>query len=312
LLAAGALAALPRAGHPERQRLVGFLSQTSAEYMEPFHADIRRGLDETGYVEGRNLVIEYRWADGDYARLPGLAVDLVRNNVEVITAVGGTQSAMVAMQATATIPIVAASAAPLVRHFNRPEGNVTGVEIVTGDLTPKRLQILSEIVPGMAIGIVMNPASAFYDRDQKRIEDAARALGVKVDFVSISGDPDFDPAFASLSQKHVGAVLPDAEPFLGSRGQLLVTLAARYGIPIMSEWREDAAGRGLISYGPQHAWVYHQVGRYTGQILNGAKPADLPVVAPTKFELVINLKTARSLGLTIPPALLDLADEVIE
>src|SRR6516162_4993127 len=260
LLASGTLTALPRAGRAERQHRAGFLSSIPADYMEPFLADYRRGLDETGYVEGRNLAIEYRWADGDNARL--------------------------------------SSVASLVKHFNRPEGNLTGTDIVTGDLMPKRLQILAEIVPGAAIGILMNPASAFYDPDRTRIEDAARALGIRVDFVSVSADPDFDTAFARLAQKHVGALLPDADPFLGSQGRLLVTSAARYAIPIMSEWREDVAADGLISYGPQHAWIYRQVGRYTGQILNGAKPVDLPVIAPTKFELVINLKTAKALGLT--------------
>jgi len=289
LLASGTLTALPRAGRAERQHRAGFLSSIPADYMEPFLADYRRGLDETGYVEGRNLAIEYRWADGDDARLSSLAAELVRNSVEVITAVGGMQAAMAAMQATMTTPIVASSVASLVKHFNRPEGNLTGIDIVTGDLMPKRLQILAEIVPGAAIGILMNPASAFYDPDRTRIEDAARALGIRVDFVSVSADPDFDTAFARLAQKHVGALLPDADPFLGSQGRLLVTSAA-----------------------PQHAWIYRQVGRYTGQILNGAKPVDLPVIAPTKFELVINLKTAKALGLTIPPVILARADEVIE
>ena len=312
LLASGTLTALPRAGRAERQHRAGFLSSIPADYMEPFLADYRRGLDETGYVEGRNLAIEYRWADGDNARLSSLAADLVRNSVEVITAVGGMRAAIAAMQATMTIPIVASSVASLVKHFNRPEGNLTGTDIVTGDLMPKRLQILAEIVPGAAIGILMNPASAFYDPDRTRIEDAARALGIRVDFVSVSADPDFDAAFARLAQKHIGALLPDADPFLGSRGRLLVTLAARYAIPIMSEWREDVAAGGLTSYGPQHAWIYRQVGRYTGQMLNGAKPADLPVIAPTKFELVINLKAAKTLGLTIPQSLLLRADEVIQ
>jgi putative tryptophan/tyrosine transport system substrate-binding protein len=306
----GAVAVLPRAGRAEQQRRVGLLRLASADVKQL--ADIRRGLEGTGYVEGRNLVIEYRYADGDYPRLSALAADLVRNNVEVIMTSGGPDTAKAAMQATATIPIVGTSVAPLVRHFNRPEGNVTGVSITTGDLMPKRLQTLAEIVPGTTIGVLMNPAQSSYDHDHKSLEDAARALGVKLDFATASADPDLDPAFASLARQHVGALLPEAEPFLGNRWQLLVPLAARYAIPTMHEWREAVVSGGLISYAPPLAWVHYQVGRYTGQILNGAKPADLPVIAPTKYELVINLKTAGALGLTIPQSLIARADEVIE
>jgi putative ABC transport system substrate-binding protein len=180
-----------------------------------------------------NLAIEYRWADGDFARLPGLAAELVRRNVEIITTTGSPESAKAAMQATATIPIVGTSVAPLVEHFNRPEGNVTGVSILTGDLTPKRLQLLAEIVPGATIGVLMNPNYPAHDRDRKTIEDAARALGVRLASASASADPDFEPAFASLARQQIGALLPEAEPFLGSRWQLLVTLAAKRAVPMM-------------------------------------------------------------------------------
>jgi putative ABC transport system substrate-binding protein len=258
------------------------------------------------------LAIEYLWADGKYSRLPAFAAQLVRENVEVIMAFGGPQPAMAAMEVTKTIPIVASNAAPLVKRFNRPEGNVTGVEIITGDLIPKRLQILSQIVPGAAIGVLMNPASSSNDGNRKIIEDAARELGVRLYFATASSDADFDPAFASLAGLQVGALVPDADPFLGSKWQLLVTLAARYAIPTMHEWRRGVVAGGLISYAPSLTWIYYQVGRYTGLILNGAKPAELPVVTPTKFELVINLKTAKALGLTIPQAILAGADEVIE
>jgi putative ABC transport system substrate-binding protein len=312
LLISGA-AAVPEAARADRQRRVGFLSITSVGGMDSSQlAAVHRGLNETGYVEGRNLVIEYRWADGDYTRLPAEAAELVRGDVEVIMAFGGAQPARAAMQATEMIPIVASNAAPLVKHLNSPERNLTGVAIITGDLTPKRLQILAEIVPGAVIGVLMNPASSVYEDARKKIEEAARALAVKVDFASVSSDPDFDAAFATLAGRHVGALLPDADPFLGSKWQLLVTLAARYAIPTMHEWRRGVIAGGLISYGPPLAWIDYQVGRYTGQILNGAKPADLPVVAPTKFELVINLKTAKELGLAVPQSLLSGADEVID
>jgi len=200
----------------------------------------------------------------------------------------------------------------LVKHFNRPESNVTGVSIITGDLTPKRLQMLAEMVPGKGIGVLMNPAAHDYERDRNTIEDAARALGVKLAFATASADAELEPAVASLARQHVGSVLPEAEPFLGNRWQLLVPLAAQYAIPMMQEWREAVSAGGLISYAPSLAWVLYQVGHYTGEILNGAKPTDLPVQQPTKFELVINLKTAKALGLTVPPSILARADEVIE
>ena len=308
---APALTATLRGSRAQQQRRVGFLSLASADAFTGL-PDYRRGLDESGYVEGRNLAIEYRWADGDFARLPGFAAELVRENVEVITAMGSPESAKAAAQATATIPIVGTSVAPLVAHFNRPEANVTGVSILTADLMPKRLQLLAEIVPGATIGVLMNPAYPGHDRDRAEIEDAARAVGVRLVFASASADSDFEPAFASLARQHVGAVLPEAEPFFGSRRQLLVTLAARYAVPMMHEWRESVLAGGLLSYAPQLAWIYHQVGLYTGQVLNGAKPGDLPVVAPTRIELVINLGTANTLGLTIPRSILARADEVIE
>lgn len=311
LLLIGAVALLPGVSRGEQQRRIGFLGLTSKAAWAN-SADFRQGLAETGYIEGRNLVIDYRWAEGHYDRLLALAAELVSEKAEAISTEGGPAPAKAAMQATTTIPIVGSTVASLVKHFNRPEGNLTGVSIVTGDLMLKRLQILTEIVPGAKIGVLMNPASTFYDRDRKRIEDAAAALGVKLVVANLSADADFDPAFASLDQRHVGALMPEPEPFLGSRGQLLATLAARYKVPMMQEWREAVAAGGLISYGPSLAWVFHQVGHYTGQILNGAEPAGLPVVVPARFELVINLKTAKALGLTIPPSILAGAGEVIE
>jgi putative ABC transport system substrate-binding protein len=313
LLLGGVVVAPSTGGRAERQRRIGFLSLTAVNGMDNVQlAAFRRGLEDTGYVEGRNLMIEYRWAGGDYTRLPALAADLVQKNVEVMMAFGGPSPAMAAMRATATTPIVGSSVAPLVKYFNRPEGNVTGVSITTRELMPKRLQLLAEILPGAAIGVLMNPGSSSYGAARKGIEDAARALGVNLVFAKASADSDLDSAFATFARQQVGAVLPDADPFLGSKWRTLVVLSKHYAFPMMQEWRRGVTAGGLISYSPPDAWADYQVGYYTDHILNGAKPADLPVIAPTKFELVVNLKTAKALGITIPPLILARADKVIE
>jgi putative tryptophan/tyrosine transport system substrate-binding protein len=312
LLLGGAATALPVAARAQQQRRIGFLSSVSADGQKPFIGAFRRGLNETGYDEGRNLLIEYRWADGDFARLPGLAADLARANVEVIVTAGGPQPAGAVMQATAAIPIVGSSVGSLVKHFNRPEGNLTGVSIVTTDLNPKRLQILAELVPGAAIGVLIRPANSAFERDRKELQSAGRTLGVDLHFANAAADRDLEPAFANLAGLRVGALLIAADPFFNSRREQLVALAARHAIPAMHEWRESVAAGGLISYGPPLAEIYHQVGVYTGRILNGDKPGDLPVVEPSRLELVINLKTAQALGLTVPHAMLLRADEVIE
>jgi ABC-type uncharacterized transport system substrate-binding protein len=300
----------------QQQRRIGYLRLAPEDAAQL--ADFRSGLAEEGYAEGRNLVIEYRYANDDYARLPELAADLVRRNVEVIATLGAPDAVRAAMRATSTIPIVGNSVAPamapfsIVKHHNRPEGNVTGVYITTGDLTPKRLQILAELVPGRAIGVLMNPIIANYRRNREAIEKAGRALKVHLVIVTVSKDADLDPAFANFAGQHVGAILADAEPFLGNSWRRLIRLAERHKIPMMQEWREAVAAGGLISYAPSWRWIFQQAGRYTGQILKGAKVADLPVIAPTKIELVINLKTAKALGLAVPQLLLARADEVIE
>jgi len=312
LLLGGALAA-PRILRAQQPRRIGFLRHARSDATQL--ADFRVGLEETGYVEGRNLVIEYRYAEGDYARLPELAADLVRQSVEVIVATG-TGAVRAAMRATSTIPIVGTAVdpptVPVVKQFNRPEGNVTGVAIITGELTPKRLQILAEMVPGAVIGVLINPTTTTYDLSREQIEKAGQALQVKLAFVTVSADADFDLAFASFAGQRVGAILPEAEPFLGNSWRRLVLLAERYKIPMIQEWREAVEAGGLVSYAPSLRWVYRQTGSYAAQILNGAKPADLPVIAPTRIELVVNLKTAEALGLTIPPSILARADEVIE
>ena len=310
LVAGGAMASMAATALGQQTRRIGVLNLVS-EAAFAHLPDYRRGLEETGYVEGRNLAIEYRYADNDYTRLPALAADLVRANVEVISS-GSAAAVAAAMQATTTIPIVGSAVASYVEHFNRPEGNVTGVSIITGDLAAKRVQLLAELVPGATIGVLMNPSQPSHDRDRQRTEDAARILGVKVVFANASADAELEPAFAALAGQHVGSIMPEAEPYLGNNWRILVSLAATHRIPMMQEWRDAVAAGGLISYSPSLAWVDYQVGRYTGQILNGAKPADLPVIAPTKIELVINLKTAKALGLTVPQSLLARADEVIE
>jgi len=315
-VAAAAFVLPPSAAFAQQPRRIGLLRLAPADAKQL--ADIRQGLEEAGYAEGRNLVIDYRFAEGHYARLPELAADLVRQNVEVIITSGGISAVRAAMRATSTIPIVGTSvdpgriADPLVKHFNRPEGNVTGVSLITGDLTAKRLQMLAELVPGAAIGVLMNPTVTNHQRSREAIEEDGRTLQVKLVFAMVSTDADLDPAFASLAGQHVGAILPEAEPFLGNNWRRLVPLADHYKVPMMQEWREAVEAGGLISYAPPLAWVGRQVGNYAGQILNGAKPADLPVVAPTKFELIINLETAKALGLTIPYTVLLRADEVIE
>ena len=314
---ASATVLLPAAASAQQPRHIGYLRLAPFDATQ--FADLRTGLEETGYTEGRNLIIEYGYADGDYTRLPELAADLVRRNVEVIVGVGGTDAVRAAMHATSTIPIVGSSvdpsfsgAPPLIQHFNRPEGNVTGISIVTGDVVPKRLQILTELVPGAVIGVLMNPTLIQHKRNQKLIEEAAEALHAKLVIATVSTDADLDPAFTSLAGQGVGAILPEAEPFLGSSWRRLILLSERHKIPMMQEWRDAVAAGGLLSYAPSLRWVYRQIGRYTGKILNGAKVIDLPVIAPTKVELVINLNTAKALGLTVPQSILAGADEVIE
>jgi putative tryptophan/tyrosine transport system substrate-binding protein len=314
ILTASAVAGRPTLSRGQQPRRIGLLRFAPPDATQL--ADFRAGLEETGYGEGRNLVIEYRYADGDYTRLPELAADLVRHNVEVVVTAGGTDAVRAAMRATSTIPIVGTSvdpptSAPLVKHFNRPEGNVTGVSF-GGDLSPKRMQILAEMVPDAVIGVLMNPTLTQHKHSREVIEEAGQALQLKLVVATVSADADLDPAFARFAGQHVGAILPEAEPFLGNSWRRLVLLADRYKIPMMQEWRDAVLAGGLISYAPSLRWIYRQTGSYTGQILNGAKPIDLPVVAPTRFELVINLRTAKTLRLTIPPYLLARADEVIE
>jgi putative ABC transport system substrate-binding protein len=312
LLGAAMTAARALRAQQKAMPVIGFLGGGSPGPNAAIVAAFRQGLSETGYVEEQNVAVNYRWADDDAARLPALAAELVRANVEVIVTTGGPQPASAAMRATAAIPIVASSAGGLVKHFNRPEGNLTGLSFLTGTLTPKRLELLVELVPRVTIAVLANPAYSEYEPDRKQVEEAAQFLRVEVRFVTAGTDADLEPAFASLAELHAGALLISADPFFNSRRERLVALAARYAVPTMHEWRESVVAGGLISYGPSLIGMYRLLGSYAGKILKGAKPTDLPVQQPTTFELVINLNTAKALGLTVPPSILARADGVIE
>ena len=301
---------------PMNVPVVGFLNSASAEGYASMAAAFRQGLKETGYVEGQNVAIEYRWADDQYDRLPALAADLVSRRVAVIFANGPCIPAVKA--ATSTIPITFMTGEDPVRRgfvasFNRPDGNITGVTILSGELAAKRFELLRELVPhAKTIATLINSDFGPSGRFQADVEEAARALGLSMQQMLASNEREIDDAFNTLAQARIDALLVGPGPFLDSRRHQLVTLAARIRIPAGYETRATALAGGLISYGPSVADGYRQAGIYAEKILQGTKPADLPVVQPTKFELVVNLKTARTLGLIVPDKLLARADEVIE
>ena len=298
--------------------VIGFLSSRSADESEPNLAALHRGLSETGYVDGQNAAIEYRWAGGRYDQLPSLAADLVGRNVNVIVAAGGTPSARAAKNATSMIPIVFTAVADpvgtgLVASLARLGGNLTGVSTMSTELTPKLLELLSEVVPQIGlIALLVNPNVADAEPTIRDAQAAARTKALQLSIVRASTEVEIDGAFASLVQLHADALLIETDPFFFSRRDHIVALALRHAVPAIYEQREYAAAGGLISYGSSLADAYHQAGISAGKILNGAKPADLPVQQPTKFDLVVNLKTATALGLTIPRSILARADEVIE
>jgi putative ABC transport system substrate-binding protein len=298
--------------------VIGYLGSGSPGPSASSVAAFRQGLAETGYVEGQNIAIEYRWAEGSYDRLPTLAAELVGRKVEVVVAGGGTPAARAAKNATSTIPIVFLTgtdpvADGLVASLARPGGNLTGVSFLNIDLMPKRLELLSELVPqaGM-IALLVNPNNSNFERITREVQKAAGAKGVQLPILKAGSESEIDAAFASLVQLHAGALVVGADVFLTGRREQLVALAAHYAVPAIYVWRDFPASGGLISYGASLTAVSRQLGIYAGKILNGAKPADLPVEQPTKFELVINLKTAKALGLAVPPSILVRADDVIE
>jgi ABC-type uncharacterized transport system substrate-binding protein len=298
--------------------VVGFLHGGSPGTRAPLVAAFREGLGEKGFVEGKNVAIEYRWADDQNGRLPALATDLVRNQAAVIAAVGGEPSAFAAKAATSRIPIVFIAGsdpvtAGLVGSMARPGGNITGVNMFTIELQAKRLGLLHELVPPPSIiAQFLDPDFPPSDSIANEVERAARALGRQLVVLKTSSEHDIDAAFATMLQIQARGLLVGARPFFNSRRNQIVALTARHAIPAIYEFRDSAQAGGLMSYGTSLVDAYRQSGIYCGRILKGEKPAEIPVLQPTKFELVINLKTAKALGLEVPPTLLARADEVIE
>jgi len=319
-LLGGAAAAWPLVARAQQAAVpvVGLLHATSSNYFAQFADAVRQGMRESGVIEGRDASIEYRWAEGQNDRLPVLAADLVRKRVAVILAIGGTAPALAAKATTSTIPIVFLSAADpikagLVARLDRPGGNVTGISFLGTALEAKRLEILHKLVPSAAlIGVLVDPTYPDAEAQRRELQDAADTLKQPIAVVGASTPAEINEAFATLSQKNAGAVLVTQAIFFNTRGEQLAELAARYRLPGIFDQREIAALGGLISYGTSFPDGYRLGGVYVGKVLKGAKAADLPVIQPTKFEFVINLKTATTLGLTVPDALLALASEVIE
>jgi putative ABC transport system substrate-binding protein len=315
----GAAAAFPGVGRAQHTvPVIGFLMGLSSNNMQFYATYLRQGLKENGYIEGKNVVIEYRSAEGQNDRLAGLIADLIGRNVAVICAAGGTEPAKIGKAATSTIPIVFTSAADpvnggLVSSLNRPGGNVTGISLIGSALEAKRLELLHQILPASArFGAFVNPKYPDADVQVSELQDAASAVGRHMKILQVSTDEEIDAAFATLVDEKTGALLIAQDIFFNSRREKLVMLANRNKLPAVYNQREYVQIGGLISYGTDFRDGYRQAGIYVGKILSGAHPNDLPVVQPTKFELVINSKTAKALGVAIPDKLLFTADEVIE
>jgi putative ABC transport system substrate-binding protein len=317
---AGSAVACPFAARAQQPAIpvIGFLNSGSATERTALVAAFWRGLNAAGYVEGQNVAIEYRWAEGQYDRLAALAADLVRRQVAVIVATGGLRPALAAKAVTGTIPIVFTGGGDpvqlgLVANLSRPGGNATGAINLSVAVAAKRLGLLHDLVPNApVIGMLVNPSVTPSDTQSNDVQLAARALGLQTVVLTASSERDFDPAFATLTEKHAGALYVVSDPFFVTQRDQIVALAARHALPAIYGQREFATAGGLMSYGTSLADGYRQAGIYTGRILKGAKPRDLPVVQLTRFELVINLKTARALGFTIRPDVLSIADDVIE
>jgi putative ABC transport system substrate-binding protein len=316
----GGAAAWPIAarGQQSAMPVIGLLSVVSPDPYAREMAAFRGGLQEAGYIDGQNVTIEYRWADGRYGLLPSLAAELVDRRVTVLAAIGGTRVARAAMAATATIPIVFVSGADPVKvgllpSLSRPAGNATGVHLLTGALDPKKLGLLRELGPhATLVGVLLNPNVEDFQFRVADVQEAARTVGLQVHLLNATTDPEIDAAFAALSGIRAEALVVSSNAFFNTRREQIVALAARHAIPAIYDDREYAAAGGLASYGTNRAQGYRQAGVYTARVLKGAKPADLPVFQVTKFEFVINMKTAKAQGVKISDNLLSLADEVIE
>ena len=317
-LLGGAAAAWPFAAYAQQPTMpvVGFLRSATLADVPHWVAAFRQGLKEAGFVEGQNVAIEFRSADNQLDRLPALVADLIRQPVAVI--VGNTDAARAAMAATATVPIVFASGSDpvrdgLVASLNRPGGNVTGLVYFSAVLGAKRLELLRQLVPGATkIAVLVNPNTPLTEAERKDVQAAAQVIGQQLIIIDISSDRDIETAFATFVQRGASALLVGTGGFLNSNRERIAAVANRHALPASYSQREGVVAGGLMSYGPSISDAYRQAGIYSGRILNGEKPADLPVMQSTKFELVLNLKTAKALGLTIPPSLLVAADEVME
>jgi ABC-type uncharacterized transport system substrate-binding protein len=318
LLSGGVTAPRVLRAQQKAMPVIGFLSARSAGASASLVAAFREGLSEAGYVEGQNVTVEYRWSEGHYDRLPALAADLVGRKVDLIATSGGPSPAQAAKSATATIPITFVVGTDpvelgLVASLARPGGNVTGVSMLTTELNSKRFELLTNLVPqARVIALLVNPNYPGAERIIDEVQQAARVTGVQLHILKAGTEGEIDAAFATLRQLQAGALVVGNDGFFDSRREQFVALAARHAVPAIYQGREFPAAGGLISYGTSLKGVYRQHGIYAGKILKGAKPADLPVQQPTTFELVVNLNTAKALGLTVPPSILARADEVIE
>ena len=321
--AAGAVAspiAWPAAARAQQPAMpvVGYLQSRSAAASAHLADSFRRGLREAGFIEGQNVKIEFRWADGHFERLPAMAKELAGIPVAVLAATGGEPAVMAAKAATSTIPIVFGMSGDPVKFglatsFNRPGKNATGMSILTATLEPKRLGLLHELVPrATTVGAFVDTKFPPAESQLQDLQQAAPQAGVTLRVFRIGTDRDIDAAFETIAHERLGALAVAASPYFDTRREKIIALAARHAVPAIYHFREYAVSGGLMSYGIDIREVHRQVGRYTGQILKGAKPGDLPIMLPTKFEFVINLKTAKALGLTVPSGLLSIADEVIE
>jgi putative tryptophan/tyrosine transport system substrate-binding protein len=319
-LVGSAAAARPLAAWAQQPQVpvVGFLSSLSREGAVQLEAAFQQGLNEAGYVYGQNVAIEYMWALGQYERLPTIATEFVRRPLSVLVTVGGEPAALAAKAATSTIPIVFLVGSDpvklgLVASYNRPGGNATGINMLTETIEPKRIGILRELLPQASkIAVLTNPNFPPAEMQSKEIDQAARTLGMQTEQFRASTESEIEAAFQSIAQQHLPAMIVATDPFFVARRSDLIALAARHRLPALYGFRDLVMAGGLMSYGIDLREVYRQLGHYTARILKGAQPADLPVQQPTKFEFVINLKTAKTLGLIVPDKLLALADEVIE